>query len=310
MNAKLLPYKDGVVCASPNKLSYIDSNGNIAWEETTLIVDPILSVQGDNILLAEKGRRKVCLYNDKRLVYEVDDPDNITAASVSSSGDCILITDKANYRGGISVYNKTGEQIYSWASGSYAVIAADICPKSRKIAVSLLNTETEAKSILMFFNINEKNSFSQINVENTVVYKLAFSGDRLTAFGDNRLTVLSDTGEVINDNSLDDVQLTHFAIDNDGNKLISYDNGIVPMLKSYDKQGKETSTSEISGVCNYIDIDGKTIIYSIGKDIYCGRNSIDNMTKFTATMDIKDLMLISHNTFLIQYTNSIEIVRI
>lgn len=310
INAKILPYKDGVICASPNHLSFIDSSGKVSWEENTLIVDPILSVQGSYILIAEKGRHKLCLYTDKKLIYETDDPDTIKSARVSQTGDCILITDKSTYRGGISVYNKIGEQIYSWASGSYAVIAADIASPSRKIAVSLLNTDTEVKSTIMFFDVNEDKSYSQINVEDSVIYNLTFTGNTLTAFGDNRITVLSENGEVVSDNIMDDVQLTHSAIDAGGTKIISYDNGIVPMISTYDKNGKEISTNEINGICSFIDVEDKTVVYSIGKDIYCGRTSIDNMTKYTAAMDIKKLMLISQNTFVIVYTNSIEIVRI
>lgn len=308
MNAQISTYKDGIVCASANSLLYIDSNGDTVWEENTLIVDPILSVQGSYILIAEKGRKKLCLYNDKKLVYETDDPDNIITASVSSTGDCVLVTDKSNYHGGISAYNKTGEQIYSWASGSYAVIAADISSPSRKIAVSLLNTDTEAKSIIMFFDINETQNYAQINVEDTVIYNLTFTGNTLTAFGDNRMAVISENGDIIADNIMDDVQLTHSAIDSSGIKMLSYDNGIVPMIGTYDKNGREISSNEINGICSFIDVDDKTVIYSIGKDIYCGRASIGNMTKYTAAMDIKNLLLISQNTFVIVYNNSIEIV--
>ncbi|MBQ6558790.1 MAG: hypothetical protein IJL81_05420, partial [Clostridia bacterium] len=60
----------------------------------------------------------------------------------------------------------------------------------------------------------------------------------------------------------------------------------------------------------FIDVEDKTVVYSIGKDIYCCRTSIDNMTKYTAAMDIKNLMLVSQNTFVIVYSNNIEIVRI
>ncbi len=34
------------------------------------------------------------------------------------------------------------------------------------------------------------------------------------------------------------------------------------------------------------------------------------MTKYTAAMDIKNLMLVSQNSFVIVYSNNIEIVRI
>lgn len=310
MNAQIDPYKDGIVCASANYLSYIDTSGSVVWEINTVIAEPLLSVQGSYILIAEKGRNKLCLYNDKSAVYETDDSDNIISVRVSPAGDAVLVTDKASYKGGISVYNKIGEQIYSWASGSDTVISADISSPSRKIAVSLLNTETKAKSVIHLFDINEAQSFSQINVEDAVMFNLRFTGNTLSAFGDNRLVVLSDNGKVISDNSLEEVQLTHSAMDSGGEKILSFDDGTIPMLRVYDSNGSEQFNAKIRGIPDYIDVEGKTVLYNIGRDIYCGRIGIGNMTKYTAAMDIKKLMLISQNTFAIVYSNSIEFVKI
>lgn len=310
MNAQIEPYKDGIVCASANYLSYIDTSGSVVWEINTVIAEPLLSVQGSYILIAEKGRNKLCLYNDKSAVYETDDSDNIISVRVSPAGDAVLVTDKASYKGGISVYNKIGEQIYSWASGSDTVISADISSPSRKIAVSLLNTETKAKSVIHLFDINEAQSFSQINVEDAVMFNLRFTGNTLSAFGDNRLVVLSDNGKVISDNSLEEVQLTHSAMDSGGEKILSFDDGTIPMLRVYDSNGSEQFNAKIRGIPDYIDVEGKTVLYNIGRDIYCGRIGIGNMTKYTAAMDIKKLMLISQNTFAIVYSNSIEFVKI
>lgn len=310
MNAQIEPYKDGIVCASANYLSYIDNSGSVVWEINTVIAEPLLSIQGSYILIAEKGRNKLCLYNDKSAVYETDDSDNIISVRVSPAGDAVLVTDKASYKGGISVYNKIGEQIYSWASGSDTVISADISSPSRKIAVSLLNTETKAKSVIHLFDINEAQSFSQINVEDAVMFNLRFTGNTLSAFGDNRLVVLSDNGKVISDNSLEEVQLTHSAMDSGGEKILSFDDGTIPMLRVYDSNGSEQFNAKIRGIPDYIDVEGKTVLYNIGRDIYCGRIGIGNMTKYTAAMDIKKLMLISQNTFAIVYSNSIEFVKI
>lgn len=310
MNAQIAPYKDGVVCASANYLAYVDASGSMVWEINTVIAEPLLSVHGSYILIAENGRNKICLYNDKSPVYETDDSDNIVSVRVSPTGDAVLVTNKASYKGGISVYNKSGEQIYSWASGSDAVISADISSPSRKIAVSLLNTEAKAKSVIQLFDINEAQSFAQINVENAVMFNLRFTGNTLSAFGDNRLVVLSDSGKVISDNSLEEVQLTHSAMDGSGEKILSFDDGTVPMLRIYDSNGSEQFNAKIRGIPDFIDVEGKTVLYNIGRDIYCGRISIGNMTKYTAAMDIKKLILISQNTFAIVYSNSIEFVKI
>ena len=307
--SEVLPYKDGIICASSNHLTYIDASGNTVWSEDTIIVEPLVSVRGGYILIAEKGGSKLCLYSDSKMLYEADDPDNIAAVKVSSAGDAVLITSKAAYKGGISVYNKLGEQIYSWASGSGAVISADISPTSRSVAVALLNTETTATSVIQFFNIKEEQSYAQVNAENTVMFDLCFNGSTLTAFGDNRLAALSDKGRVISDNDLTNFQITHSASSDGGTVLTLYDNA-VPKLILYNKNGKEQTSVTTDGMPDYVDIKENTVLYNIGRDIFCGKAGAKNITKYTAAMDIKKLILISPNTFAIVYSNSIELVKI
>lgn len=308
--AEVVRYGNGIVCASSNHLVYIDSSGNTVWSEDTLIANPLIAANGSYILIAERGGGKLCLYNGSNMLYEADDPDNIAAISVSSSGDSVLVTSKAAYKGGISVYNKLGEQIYSWASGGGTVISADISPTSRNIAVSLLNTEASAKSIIQFFDINETQSRAQVNAEDTVMYDLRFVGNTLTAFGDNRLAVLSADGGVVADNDLTSCQLTHSAMDDSGNTVLTLYDGAVPKLNLYNGSGKERSSVTMDGMADFVDIHENTVLYSIGRDVFIGRPGIGSLTKYTAAMDIKKLILISPSTFAIVYSNSIEFVKV
>lgn len=308
--AEVLPYRDGVVCASPNHLTYIDASGNTVWSEDTLIANPIISASGSYILAAEKGGSKLCFYNDSKMLYEADDPDNIIAAKVSSAGDSVLITSKPAYKGGISVYNKLGEQIYSWASGGGTVISADISPSSRNVAVSVLNADTAAKSVIQFFDIKETQSRAQVNAEDTVMFDLRFVGNTLTAFGDNRIAVLSADGGVVADNDLTSCQLTHSAIDDNGNTVLTLYDGAVPKLNLYNGSGKDLASVTTDGMADFVDIHDNTVLYSIGRDVFIGKAGAKNITKYTAAMDIKKLILISPSTFAIVYSNSIEFVKV
>ncbi len=306
--AKFAPYKDGVICAVMNHMSYIDKSGNVIWEEDTAIVDPILAAEGNYVMLAEKNRNKICLYSDKDLVYDVDDPDAIMTAKVSASGDVAAVTNKSSYKGGISVYNKSGDQIYSWSSGSDTVISADISSASRRIAVSLLNTDSNAGSIIQFFDINEPKSYARVEAADTAVFDVKFTGDTLSVFGDNRLMTVSSEGKIIKDIPMTDVQLTHSAMDDEGNKLVSFDNGNIPMLNLYNKKGSLKESVTLTGIADFIDINEKYILYNIGRDVYFGKINSKNMTKYTATMDIKQLIITSENSFVIIYSNSFETV--
>ena len=288
---EFVPYKNGVVCAKMNHMSYIDGTGNY-------------------ILIAEKGRNKICLYIDNKLQYDVDDPDTVMSAELSSNGDVVVVTDKSSYRGGISVYNKSGEQIFSWASGSDAVICADISAASRSVAVALLNSDVTAKTTVQLFNVNETESYAKIEMPDTVVYELQFVGDTVNAFGDNRVTGISSSGKIAYDNDFSNVQLTHSAIDSNGNKLLAFDDGNIPILNLYSKNGSLKNSTNLIGVTDFIDINKKYILYNIGRDIYFGKTNSKVMSKYTAAMDIKNLIIVSDTTFVVIYSNSLEVVTI
>ena len=307
-DTEFAPYKGGILCASMNHLSYIDTSGAEAWAQDTVIVDPILKAEGNYILLAERGRNKICLYNDKKLVYETEDPDVIESAKVSSNGDAVIVTDKASYKGGISVYNKSGAQIFSWASGSDSVISADISSKSRKVAVALLNTDERAKSTIQLFDVTETDSYAKVDADDTVIFDVKFANDTLNAFGDNRILGVSSSGKLLYDNTFENVQLTHSAVDSEGGKLMSFDDGNIPMLNMYSPKGALKDSATLTGVADFIGISGKNVLYNIGRDIYFGKLNSKSMTKYTATMDIRDLYVLSDMSFAIVYSNSIELV--
>lgn len=303
-------YKNGIVFANMNHMTYLDNTGNIVWETDTAIVDPILKASGNYILLAEKNGNKICLYGDKKLIYDTDDPDEIIAAELSSAGDVVAVTDKSSYKGGISVYNKSGARIFSWAAGSSMVISADISAVSRCVAVATLNTENTAGTTVHLFDVNRTGSYADINIENTVVFDMKFTGDLLTAFGDNRIAGISASGRLLYDNIFENEQLTHSAIDDKGNNLLAFDNGNIPMINMYSKNGRLKANVTLTGVTDFIDINGKNILYNLGRDVYFGKINSDDIIKYTATMDIKRLLITSNNTFIIVYSNSIEIVTI
>lgn len=310
VKTEFAPYKDGIVFANMNHLTYLDNAGNIVWETDTAVVDPILKAEGNYIMLAENGGNKICLYGDRRLIYDVNDADTIIAAELSSVGDVVAITDKSSYKGGISVYNKSGARIFSWASGGSMVISADISAASRRVAVATLNTENTVGTTVQLFDVNKTDSYAKLDIAGTVVFDMEFTGDLLTAFGDNRITGISAGGRLLYDNAFESEQLTHSAIDANGNKLLSLDNGNIPMINMYNKKGKLKSSVTLTGVTDFIDISDKNILYNLGRDVYFGKVNSNDIGKYTATMDIKKLIITGKNSFVIVYSNSIEIVTV
>ena len=303
-------FNGGIVSAYTNYLSLIGSDGAIVWENTTTIVNPILETAGNYILIAEKGGKKICLYNDSRLVYEADTEDNILTCSLSANGDVAAVTDKAAYKGAVVVFNREGKQIFAWASGSDNILSADISAVSRRVAVSLLNTDDKVMSTVELFDINETESPARVIFEDTIIFNVDFHGDKLSAFGDNCIAGITSKGELIYDKRFEDAEFVHYGFDEAGNKILLFDNANIPLINVYNSDGELKNQLSPEELPDFVDISGKNIVYNSGRDIIFGRAGRRRMDKYTASMDIKQLMMLDNNTFIIVYSNNIEIVKV
>lgn len=301
-------YKKGIVCAKTNYLCYINSSGETEWEIATSVVDPIIKAEGDYILIAQQGGTKLCLYNGNKLLYDTDTDGNILSCSVSSNGDVVVVVNRKSYKGAFSVYNNDGNEIYSWSSGSRLILSADIAASSRRVAVSLLDTESTVKSSILLFNINKEDSYAYAEFDDTILFDVVFIDNTVNAFGDNAMVGMNTSGKVLYDKRFDDVDLINYSMDTTGTKVMVFNSENIPMMNIYNSSGVLKYTITTQSQADYVDIDSYNIIYNDNRDVFLGKPNSSNISKFTASMDIKKLILLDSKSFVIVYSNSLEFV--
>lgn len=303
-------YQGGLVCARTNYICYTEASGEIKWEHNTTVVDPLLSVDGRYIAIASENGTKLCLYRGSELVFECNTENKIRSMRVSSNGDVVLVCDKDNYKGAISVYNKEGKEIFAWSSGQNNVISADISSASRRVAAALLNADRKVYSLIKVFDINSRTNNVEMAFDDTIIFKVDYTGDTVTGFGDNSLVCMTSTGRVISDKRFDMVDINHYAFDGEGNRLIHFDSAGIPVFHLYGRKGVLESEMVIDEPADYIDVLGDLLLYNSGRNIMLRKMGSDRINKYTATMDVLKLILIDSKTYAIIHSNSIELVRI
>lgn len=302
-------YKKGIVCAKSNYICYINARGETEWEMNTSVIEPILCAEGNYILLAQKNGTKLCMYDGEKLLYDTDTDGIILSCSTSENGDAAVVLNRQSYRGAFSVYNKDGDEIYSWSSGSHLVLCADISKGSRRVAASLLNTDSKVKSTVMLFNINKKDSYASADFDDTILFDIQFADETINAFGDNSMVGMDTSGKVIFDKRFDDVEVTNYATDDKGTKIIVFSSDNIPMMNIYNSAGALKYTVTTQTQSDYADIDSYNLIYNDNRDVFLGKPNSSKVSKYTASMDIKELALIDSRTFVVVYFNSLEFVR-
>ena len=316
-DSKMLPFENaslsqillgnrGLVVAKSNYLAIFDKNGEIVWETQTSVIEPILRTEGEYILLAEKGRNKICLYQDEALLFSVDVPNEILTAQLSVNGDIVLVTKKEFYKNAVLAYNKNGEQIFSWNSGTDTIINADISGSTRRIAVSLINTDERVNSYVMLFDINKTEAYHNVQFTESIVYKTHFAGETLNLYADNRLTGLKVNGDVLWDQIFGDSELVLSASDSDANKALVVDKNNIPQLVLYSKKGAEKESIKLDVLPDYLDIKGNKLLYNNERIVVFGK--LNKPDRFIASMDIKGLYITDESSFVIVYNNSLEFV--
>ncbi len=302
-------YGSGVVCAKSNYLSYLSASGTMRWELTTDVQDPILCASGSYIAIASKNGTRLSLYKDDELQFSLDADNRIISCDVSSRGDVVLVTERSAYKGAIVVFNKRGEEIFSWSSGVNYITSASIL-KTRLVAVSLVSVESEVTSYLMVFDIQSPDPLAGVELTGTLIFDVFNNGSQIFTTGDDSISSMSEYCDVEYDKRFDNAFLTHAANDKKGNRLIAFTQQNIPALNMYNKNGELVYSYSIENNPDFIDIYGTTVLYNNGRDIICGRVNSENKYLYTAPMDIKDLLLINSRTYIIIYENSIEIIRI
>lgn len=301
-------YDKGVVCAKSNYMCYVSKNGEKKWEHETQISNPILSVSGKYIAVAGKDSTHLNLYKGKKLLYAIDIPDRIKTCSVSEKGDVALITDKTAYKGAVSVFNKKGEEVFSWISGVNYITAVSML-KSRNVAVSLVSTENNVKSYVMMFDIYSTDPINGTEITDSLIFESSHHKNNAYVCADNSISSVNSDGELNYTVRFDNMDITHTAAGSKGWRAVSYTDSNLPYINVYNRSGKLYAVTTTESIPDYIDVYKSTVLYNNGRDVLCGESD-SIKTRYTAPMTVKNLILINRSTYMIVYENSLEIIKL
>lgn len=298
-------YGKYLVCADTSSLMAFNERGESMWAVAMSTKKPILKVNGTYILLAEKGGRKVSVFQGNEQVYFVETENDIISASISAAGDVIAVTDKEQYKGSVVVYNKEGKEVFVWNSGSYDILDADIASSSRNVAVALLNTENGVKSCINFFSINEEAPYATPEFEDTLIFDISFLGEVLNAVGDNRTVGLSNRGKVKWTADYSGKTLAGYALDSSGYKIVMFDNSSAADIQLLNKNGGEKTALRSEAIPDCLDISANRIAYNNSREVLFGEYTGKVFKSFKTDKDIYDIIILNDTMVVAVYNGSL-----
>lgn len=303
-------YKGKILCATQTDLTAYDHSGNVSWRVNIHAGTPILRTAGSYILIAEKGGKRVELYNGKKRVFSLDSADEIEIASVSSRGDVVLVTKKLYYKGSVIVYNKKGEEVYRWNSGTYNILDASVSPSSRRLAVSLLNTDNGADSRLLLFKLDQADSYKSLDIEKAIAYDIEFYQETLNVYTDAKIMGITTSGNISWTYDFEGKTLNHYAAEPSGNKLCIFDNNNAAEAVALSAGGRVRSTVKSDVLPDFADAHSGCIAYNNSRNLIFSSRSGRTQATYTCPRDIQKAYIFDSSHVLLVYNSSLEFVKL
>lgn len=304
-NMKFTLYHGDVICANETTYMAFDTKGQVLWKEAIQMQDPNMRVAGDYILINEVGAKRISLYQGKKNLYTIQTEGNIISCDLSENGDVVAVTEKEYYKGQVVVFNKKGERIFAWDSGSYNILDADIS-NNRRVAVSLLNTDEGADCFITSMTVNGDIKYKTELFKNNILYDVEYVGETLNVFSENGVRGISPSGKVSWKKLFDDKVLSRRMMDPSGNKVLFIDTAQSDEFVVVSKKGRAFSAIKAESEPDSISIKDNFVAYNSGRDIILTSRNGKNMKRATCDSDIRQIHIIDPGKVLAVYSSSIQ----
>ena len=306
---KYAKYRDYILCVNETSVLAFNDKGKSLWGIGIHMTAPIIDVGNDYYMIAERGGRKIALFDGKKLVYEAEADGDIKNASISENGDVVIVSDKESYKGSVTVINKRGDKVFVWNSGTDGIIDADIAAGSRRVAISLINTDSGADSKVKVFNITNGKEEADTAFEGSIVFDVDFLGEVVNLFGDDMVAGMSQKGKVLWTIDFSREDFLSYSAENNGYKMLLTDNNNSAELSVVTSRGKEKSLILPEKKPDCMDIRSGRVAYNSGRDLVFSGLSGRNKMSHTCPREIRDIHILSDNSVMVVYSSGIDFIQ-
>ncbi len=305
---KYADYRDYILCVNETSVIAFNKSGKTLWAVGIHMSEPILSVSGNYYMIAERGGRKIALFDGKKQLFQTEADGDIKTAKLSENGDIVVVSDKEYYKGAVIVINKKGDKVFSWNSGTDSITDADIAAGSRRIAVSLLNTESGANSRVEILNIATGKVEANTAFEGSVVYDVNFLGEVVNVFADDKVSGMSQKGKILWESLYTERDLLHYRAEDSGYKLLLVDNNNSAELEVLTGRGKQKSIITAEKIPDCMDIRSGRIAYNSGRDLILSGLSGKHKKTHTCPREIRDIYIMDNDHIMVVYSSGLDFI--
>lgn len=207
-----------LIC-SANYLRLYSQSGTLYLDENITLNHPIIRTNGKHAIVFDAGGSEFFLVSGRNLVYResLSGGRTIISAAIAANGQYAITATERGYKGVVSVYRSAGNLAATYKRSSEFV--ADCALSDDGSVVALLTIGQDGSSFCSNFDFyaqGESEPFSQVELLNNVVIDLVVRGNTFWAVGENALTMISATGQIVGSYDYTNGYLKNYSVDGDG----------------------------------------------------------------------------------------------
>lgn len=316
-----LSYKGAVVRYSKDGALAVDSKGNLLWNGSYEMIDPVADSCGEYIVIGDRGGKEVKIFNKKGLIGSIPTNHPIVKVQVANQGvvAILMIEEETSY---IEIYSKEGEllgeKITSMVKDGYPMDFS-LSENGEKVAATYLCiNKGEIVNNILFLNFGEvgKNytdrTAGALIYDTLVVPRITFlDNDTVVAFKEDGFLLFSmeEIAVLVKEETIEGTIKSVLHNEKYAGLVLGDDGAKKSNLILFDLKGSRVLDMEVDFEYDNIFISGDEII--MFNDLSCVIYKANGQEKFryTFTTNISALYPINHldRYFLV---NPTEILRI
>jgi len=301
-----LEYKDAVVRYSRDGAVAVDNKGNFLWNGSYEMAEPIADSCKDYVVIADKGGKRVHIFNREGLAGSLTMNHPIVKAEVAKQGvvAILMMEDDISY---VEVWSKEGnllgEKVTNMIKYGYPMDIS-LSDDGEKVAATYLNiNKGEITNNILFLNYGEtgKNftdrTAGALIYNNAIVPRITFlDNDTVCAFKEDGLLIftMEEIAELAKEETVEGKIKSVLHNEKYTGFVLEENNESDLLLLLYDLKGNKVLDMKLDFEYESIYLSGDEII--MYDDLSCVIYKVDGNEKFryTFTTNISALYPINH----------------
>lgn len=321
-NPYIYAYDKYITVFGKNKLIEYTSDGKISAELNMNISVPLLSSNGEYMVVAEKNGSRLYLVSGENILWNTEVEGDISNVNVNKNGYVSIVIKNTTYKSVVAFYDLSGTELFrTYLSTSY-VVCTDISPNNKYLAIGEVDySGTVIKSSVKIVSVDNaqkdpNNSFiytyesdngaiiTNINYQNKDYAICMFNEyiQKITIDSNERLYDITTNDLFVDINMKDNIAI----VKKQSSGLFSYEYEM--LIKNAESKIENLYILD-SDLPKTMYVSGNNIGLNLGNEVQIVGSNAWLLKKYTSSKQIKSLV-VGDSIAGIIYKNKIEIINI